>query len=127
MVPTVFMPLAELPLTGSGKLDRKALPAASISSDRPYVAPRTSLEEQLVAIWQAVLGVERIGITDDFFALGGHSLSATQLASQMQKQFGVEIPVKSIFDAPTVGELAERVLELQLSSLSENDLSALLS
>ncbi|MCU1264985.1 MAG: Malonyl CoA-acyl carrier protein transacylase, partial [Acidobacteria bacterium] len=108
MMPSVFIYLGELPLTPNGKVDRKALPApeTDFSSASSYVAPRTPVEEMLCGIWSEVLGVRDIGVTDNFFWLGGHSLRATLIVVRIHETFGVEIPLRTIFEAPTVPELA---------------------
>src|SRR5574338_89834 len=104
MVPELYVELAAMPLTGSGKVDRKALPAPEDQDlDRAtYVAPRTRTESQLVGLWQSVLKLPRVGVEDNFFALGGHSLLATRLVSQVRKELGVEVPLRSLFERPTV-------------------------
>jgi thioesterase domain-containing protein/acyl carrier protein len=108
MVPSAFVFLDALPLTPNGKVDRKALPALdrSLSHEREFVAPRTPLEQQLAAIWIRVLGIERIGIHDDFFELGGHSLMAVSLFSEIEKKLGKNLPLATLFQAPTIGQLA---------------------
>ena len=111
MVPTAYVVMDALPLNASGKVDRKALPApegAQLASAE-YVAPRTPVEAGLAGIYASVLKVERVGVHDDFFALGGHSLLATQLVSRVRETFQVELPIRDLFDAPTVAGLAERV------------------
>jgi acyl carrier protein len=110
MVPSAIMELDQLPLTRNGKLDRSRLPAPAFDPQQAtFVAPRTPTEESLARIWSEILNVERIGVNDNFFSLGGHSLLATQVFSRMQDVFGLELPLRALFEAPTVAELAERV------------------
>ena len=106
MVPAVYMLLDEYPLTPNGKIDRKALPAPEHVSTRTYTPPRNEAEEQLVAIWEDLLGIDQVGVLDDFFGLGGHSLLATQLVSRVRDRFGVALPLNALFDEPTVAGLA---------------------
>ncbi|MGW3912507.1 amino acid adenylation domain-containing protein [Streptomyces sp. NPDC005070] len=106
MVPAAVVPLSRLPLNPAGKIDRRALPAqhtTAVSSRRP----RTSHEEKLCALFSELLGLERVGIDDDFFALGGHSLLATRLINRARADMGIEIPIRTIFDLPTVAAFAE--------------------
>jgi amino acid adenylation domain-containing protein len=110
MLPAAFVKLAALPLTANGKVDRKALPAPDQRpSEESYVAPRTAVEETLAGIWADLLRVERIGSTDHFFDLGGHSLLATQLLSRLREAFDVELPLRELFEAPVLADLAARV------------------
>ncbi len=111
MVPSAFVLLEVLPLTPNGKVDRRALPApeGSTESEFTFVAPRTPIEELLAQIWADVLGFERVGIHNNFFELGGHSLLATQLMSRIRTTFGVEVPLRSLFEEPTIAELAKIV------------------
>jgi amino acid adenylation domain-containing protein len=115
MTPSVFVELDALPLTPNGKVDRGALPAPDHANlARPelagvYVAPRTMVEETLAGIWSKVLGVTQVGAHDSFFDLGGHSLLATQAISRVREAFRLELPLRSLFEAPTVAGLAERV------------------
>ena len=123
MVPSVIMVLDKLPLTPSGKVARRKLPVPEYSRDEsnPYVAPRNPVEETLVSIWAAVLGLEQAGIYDDFFILGGHSLLATQLVSRIRDQFSISLPLKFIFRYPTPASLAETVATLQTTLHAEAD------
>ncbi|WP_198299772.1 non-ribosomal peptide synthetase [Tumebacillus avium] len=110
MVPSYFVKLEQLPLTSNGKIDRQALPEPD-QNDRgtPYVAPRTETEQVLAGLWQSVLGVERVGVQDNFFDLGGDSLKGTTLVSRMHKRFEVLIPLDEIFRSQTVEQLALQV------------------
>jgi acyl carrier protein len=112
MVPSAFVFLDSLPLTPNGKLDRKRLPAPDHS--RPeivdaFAAPRTPIEEILANIWAEVLKLDQVGIHDNFFELGGHSLLATQVVSRIRSKFAVDLPLRNIFEAPTIAALAPRV------------------
>jgi amino acid adenylation domain-containing protein len=108
MMPSAFVMLDVLPLSPNGKVDRKALPAPEMSRGitEGYVAPRNSVEEALAGIWSEVLGVERVSVEDNFFELGGHSLLATRVMSSVHERFGVELPLRVIFETPTIAGLA---------------------
>ncbi len=113
MVPSLFVKLAALPLTPNGKVDRSALPvpdAASLLAVDAYVAPRTPREEQLASIWAQVLGADRVGVDDDFFDLGGHSLMAVRLLAEVHRVLGVQVPVAAFFQgASTIAGLSRAI------------------
>jgi amino acid adenylation domain-containing protein len=112
MAPSAFVVLDALPLTPNGKVDRKALPAPEASTQEQGergAAPRGPLEEVLAGIWAEVLGVAGVGAHDNFFELGGHSLLVTQVVSRARAAFNVELPLRAVFESPTVAELASRV------------------
>ena len=112
MIPSVFARLPRMPRRPNGKLDRKALPAQSFDrlwSGQPYVGPRTQLEEQLAGVWRDVLAVHPVGIHDDFFVLGGHSLAAVRLIAQIQQVLGCCMSVGDLLRAPTVEQLAAKL------------------
>ncbi len=114
MVPSAFLHLEALPRTVHGKLDRAALPSPeswSLGSRAPYVAPRTAVEEVVAGFWSEILGLATVGVEDDFFALGGHSLMATQVISRVSRIFGVQVPLRQLFGSPTVAAIAAAVLD----------------
>ena len=109
MLPSGVIFLDALPLTPSGKLNRRGLPSPDRSDLEPelaYVAPRNKVEELIAEIWAGVLGLEKVGIHDDFFEMGGHSLAATRIISRLRGAFGLEVPVRRLFETPTVAGLA---------------------
>jgi amino acid adenylation domain-containing protein len=114
MMPSFFVEMDELPLTAYRKVDRRALPKPQGLAEwsHLYVAPRTPVEEMLVGIWANVLGVDQVGVEDNFFDIGGHSLLATQLISRIRETFRVELPLRALFEQATVASLAERVEQL---------------
>jgi non-ribosomal peptide synthetase component F len=124
MVPSVFVLLEALPQTPNGKVDRKALPRPEGGGrEAGYVEPRTPVEKELAAIWSAVLGVENVGLNDNFFELGGHSLLATQVMARIRESFGVtEIPLRSLFQKPTLGELALAVTQAEAELQDEDEM-----
>jgi amino acid adenylation domain-containing protein/non-ribosomal peptide synthase protein (TIGR01720 family) len=109
MIPTFFIPLEKFPLTPNGKLDRKALPQpAAASVESQYIAPRSSIEEKLATVWQQVLGVERVGINDNFFQLGGDSIKAIQMAAGLRK-YGLDMKIDDLFLHPVIKRLGGRI------------------
>jgi len=112
IIPSAFVTLTALPLTPNGKIDRRSLQSEKFSyqsSDQAFVAPRTSEEELLASLWVKILGVERVGIHDNFFELGGHSLLATQVISRIRDTFSVELPLRHLFESPTIVGLNEHI------------------
>jgi amino acid adenylation domain-containing protein len=125
MVPASFLFLDALPLTPNGKVDRRALPAPERAASHPAaVAPRTPTEELVAGVWSAVLGRERIAPSDSFFELGGHSLLAGQVISRLREVTGIEVPLRRLFERPTLEELAHEV-EAMLRNATHNPLPAL--
>jgi amino acid adenylation domain-containing protein len=126
MVPAVFAWLDELPLTANGKVDRAALPEPSLEADGedPGIAPRTPLERALAGMVCDLLGLGQVGVDQNFFVLGGHSLLGAQLIVRIRDRFGVELSLRDLFDRPTVEEIAQKVEEMlvdQLETLSEEE------
>jgi hypothetical protein len=122
MIPAAFVMLDVLPRTPNGKLDRRALPApvdALPAQHDAYTAPHTDVERALAAIWGALLSREHIGVYDDFFALGGHSLLATRVMAQVRDSFELELPLRSIFEKPTIAELAATIEQAILAEIAE--------
>jgi len=110
MVPVVLIELTEFPVNANGKIDRNRLPKPELDLSRgKYVGPRNTVEQSLCAMWAEVLKLERVGIHDSFFDLGGHSLLATQVISRLPGTFGIELPLRALFEAPTVAELALKI------------------
>jgi acyl carrier protein len=106
MVPSALVALGALPLTGSGKVDRRALPVPGGAASREYVAPRGPMEERVAAVFAEVLGTPRVGVHDDFFDEGGHSLLATRAAGRLQRELGIKVPVRVLFERTTVAGVA---------------------
>ena len=130
MVPWSFVTLGTLPLTSNGKLDRRSLPIPDMSRpelDVSFEAPRTPVEESLTEIWAEVLKVDRVGIHDNFFGLGGHSLFATRVLSRVISKFGIALPIRSIFEATTVADMALAITQSRARQSEQDDIETLLS
>ncbi len=128
MMPSAFMFLQSLPLT-NGKLDRTALPRPDHKRpnlEQPYVPPRSEFEKELARIWTEVLGIDTVGIHDNFFDLGGHSLAASRVISRVIQTFQLEMPFKALFDAPTVAEMAVIITQNQAKRASDEDVAQML-
>jgi amino acid adenylation domain-containing protein len=132
MIPSAFVVLDKLPLTPNGKVDRRALPAPEHTRpdlETAYVAPRSKLEEILTEIWMELLDLEQVGVYDDFFVLGGDSLTATRLLSRMRSTFEVELPVTKLFEVHTIAGLAEVIgkkLIAEIEALSDEEAQRLI-
>ena len=112
MIPVAFVLLDQFPLSPNGKVERSALPAPDYEQNEltaSYVAPRTATEDLLVGIWCEVLGLEQVGVLNNFFAIGGHSLSATQVMARLRKKLQIDLPLHVLFEYPTIAALAEQV------------------
>ena len=145
MIPSVFMPLTQIPLTPNGKVNRRELPVPDLWEDGTsinFVAPRTPLEETLAGIWRETLSVAQVGVESNFFDLGGHSLLATRVVSQIREKFGIELPLRVLFESPTISGLAQHIEAAQsndsqlgrilsmlenVESISEEEVTALLA
>ncbi|MBX9621983.1 MAG: amino acid adenylation domain-containing protein, partial [Alphaproteobacteria bacterium] len=118
MIPAFFVLVDRFPLTPNGKVDKASLPDPDLSlREESFIAPRTKLEEELSHIWSDVLGISLISIHDNFFRIGGHSLLATQVISRIRQIFSRDIPIRTIFDAPTIKDLALHISQTQTSEL----------
>lgn len=129
MIPSQFVYLESLPLTQTNKIDRKALPDPGKSRpdlDVPFVAPSCVEERVIAETWSEILGIERIGILDNFFDLGGHSLAASRVIARVIQTFQLELPVKTLFESPTVAEMAAVITTNQRKRLPEEDLARML-
>ncbi|MGK0188016.1 MAG: amino acid adenylation domain-containing protein [Verrucomicrobiales bacterium] len=120
MTPSSFVILKKFPVTANGKIDYRALPAVDVVDDlvAEKVEPTTDTQHRLVALWQDVLEIDRIGVTDDFFAIGGHSLKGLQLFTRIQDTFGVSLPLATLFKAPTIEKLAKLVSDDEIEPLT---------
>jgi acyl carrier protein len=126
MVASAFVFMDALPLTPNGKVDWRRLPAAELVQ-RDFVAPRTPIEELLAQIWSDVLKLDKVGIHDNFFDLGGHSLLATQVVSRLRKFYKFEIPLRMLFEASTLEELATMITMQQAGQVSETQMERILA
>jgi amino acid adenylation domain-containing protein len=125
MIPSVFVKLITFPLTANGKIDRRALPKPKVSDMRAavtYTAPRTPLEQQLADIWAQILKLEQVGMHDNFFELGGHSLLAMQVIARIHDVIQVEVPLRQLFETPTIEAIALSITQRQLDGLNEAEL-----
>jgi amino acid adenylation domain-containing protein len=130
MIPSVFMYLDRLPIVGIGKVNRQALPDPDRSRpnlDTPFAIPLNPVQKVLAEIWAEVLSLDRVGMHDNFFELGGHSLAATRVVSQVLKQFQLEIPLRSLFESPTIADMAAVIAEHQGKKLSGEELEQILT
>ncbi|HEY0729728.1 MAG TPA: amino acid adenylation domain-containing protein, partial [Pyrinomonadaceae bacterium] len=145
MLPSVFVTIKELPLTPNGKVDRRALPVPEQIGDEvgpDFIAPRTEMEEMVAEIWRQTLGITQVGVGSNFFDLGGHSLLGTRVMSQIRENCGIELPLRVLFEAPTIAGLARRLEEAQpkttelgrilsmlenMENISEEEVTALLA
>jgi amino acid adenylation domain-containing protein len=133
MIPAVFVRLESLPLTQNGKVDRASLPGPNPENtlrDEDFIAPRTPVEERLAPMLSALLGMDQVSVNDNFFMLGGHSLLGTQLISQIRGAFGVELPLRTLFESPTIEQLSleiRRLVLAQVEAMSEDEVARLLA
>ena len=145
MIPSIFVTIEEIPLTPNGKVNRRELPVPEFSesaANENFVAPRTPVEETLAGIWGEILGVPQVGVESNFFDLGGHSLLATRVISQIRENFGVELPLRVLFESPTIAGLAQHLEAVQpkdtqlqrilsmlenVENISEEEVTALLA
>jgi acyl carrier protein len=130
MVPSAFVRLAALPLMPSGKMDRRALPPpdqALPALQEDIIAPRTPTEEKLAEIWRELWGIEYVDVNDDLFALGDHSLLATQMLSRVHDAFDVELPLQFFFDTPTIAGLAAALTQRQAGQVAHTEMQRILA
>ena len=126
----MFVIVDALPMTPSGKIDRLRLPepgSVRPELDNPYTAPRTPVERELAAIWAEVLALDRVGVEDNFFDLGGHSLGAARILSRVGAVFHADLPIHALFDRPTVAGMAQAISAEQMSSMEPQLIEQVLS
>jgi acyl carrier protein len=129
MIPARFVQINAIPLTAAGKIDRRLLPDPG--NKRPelatsFVESRTYIEQQLASIWAEVLNLDQVGIHDNFFDLGGHSLAINRVVSRVIRAFQLELPVKALFDSPTIAEMAEIITQNQARTAAPQVLERML-
>ena len=130
MVPSLFIRLDTLPLTPTGKVDRRSLPPPGVTRpelENPYVPPRSPIEESLVKIWAEVLGLEQVGIHDPFLELGGDSILATVLASRVRAAFHTQVALRTLFESPTVAEMATVIFEILARGIDKERLDQMIN
>ena len=130
MIPSTFVILDALPLTPTGKVDRKGLPGPSMTRpvlDVAYVAPRSPVEQELARLWAEILTLDRVGINDSFFELGGHSLSAVRLISAVIKTFQTDLPLQTLFQSPTIAEMAAILVRHRGKKLSDDEMGRIVT
>ncbi|MEC1681906.1 condensation domain-containing protein, partial [Bacillus mojavensis] len=113
MIPSHMMQIDYIPVTRNGKLNKAALPKIEVNEESIYVAPRNQAEEKVIEIFQRVLGVNKIGIRDNFFRMGGHSLKATWVMNKIEEQTGIRLPLSGIFSNPTAEGLAQKLINFE--------------
>ncbi len=121
MIPAAFVSLPSLPLTRTGKVDRRALPAPEAPAQASYTAPRTPFEVEIAEIWAELLKCERVGLQDSFWDLGGHSLLATRVLARVNAAFAVDLPLQTLFREPTLEGFAIAVAEAVMADLGEDE------
>jgi acyl carrier protein len=127
MVPAVFVRLEKLPLSSHGKVDRQALPcpdAENTLRDEVFTSPRTAIESQIGAILGGLLGIKDIGVNDNFFLLGGSSFLGIQVIARVREKFGVEVPLRTLFEAPTIADLSAQITRLRAWNVDANERNA---
>lgn len=127
MIPNAIVVLDTLPLTPTGKIDRRSLPAPPKKLENDAVLPRTPIEAKLSEIWQQVLGLREISVNDNFFELGGHSLMATRIITRIDAELQINLPLRCLFESPTIAELAIAITQQQLETLEDEELLQLLN